>query len=300
MKGWLVVNEFVRSDKFYEIYNYLENSAKSKNVEIVRYTNADLCLTFDGLQKKIDIEKPQFCIFWDKDILLAQQLELCGLRLFNSAKAIEVCDNKALTYINLLNKNIAMPKTLVLPKRFRSVNWNEEKLIFKIIEILKLPLIIKECHGSFGQQVYLVNTKEQLIEKLCELNTTPIILQEFIKSSFAKDIRINVVGGKVVTSMLRYSANGDFRANISNGGKMKAYLPTKEECDLAINACNALNLDFAGVDILFGEDNKPILCEVNSNAHFMNIYNCTGVNVADYIIDYIIKEVDKNGRLVNI
>ncbi|MFW5676022.1 MAG: ATP-grasp domain-containing protein, partial [Acetivibrio ethanolgignens] len=64
---------------------------------------------------------------------------------------------------------------------------------------------------------------------------------------------------------------------------MKAYEPTEEEKRLAVRACQALGLDFAGVDILFGEAG-PVVCEVNSNAHFKNIYDCTGVNVAEHIL----------------
>jgi glutathione synthase/RimK-type ligase-like ATP-grasp enzyme len=50
-------------------------------------------------------------------------------------------------------------------------------------------------------------------------------------------------------------------------------------------------LDFAGVDIMFGKQGEPVLCEVNSNAHFKNIYDCTGVNVADEIMEYILNKV---------
>lgn len=89
--------------------------------------------------------------------------------------------------------------------------------------------------------------------------------------------------------MYRYSDSGDFRANISNGGKMKQYEPTKQQVKLAIDCVKAIGLDFAGVDLLFDEDEEPIVCEVNSNAHFKNIYDCTGVNVAEHIIEYICK-----------
>ena len=54
-----------------------------------------------------------------------------------------------------------------------------------------------------------------------------------------------------------------------------------------MRSTKAIGLDFAGVDILFGEQEEPIVCEVNSNAHFKNIYDCTGVNTADYILEYI-------------
>ena len=53
-----------------------------------------------------------------------------------------------------------------------------------------------------------------------------------------------------------------------------------------------MGLDFAGVDILFGEDG-PVVCEVNSNAHMKNIYDCTGIDVSDFIIRYVIREMSK-------
>ena len=86
--------------------------------------------------------------------------------------------------------------------------------------------------------------------------------------------------------MYRYSENGDFRANLSNGGKMKPYQPSKEEKALAVRACETLGADFAGVDLLFG-DKGPLVCEVNSNAHFKNIYDCTGVDTAERILCYL-------------
>ena len=118
-------------------------------------------------------------------------------------------------------------------------------------------------------------------------NKEPLIIQEFISESSGRDIRINVVGDKTVASMIRYN-EGDFRANITNGGSMKKYEPSKDEVELALRVCKLLKLDFGGVDLLFGK-NGPILCEVNSNAHFKNIYDCTGINVAEEIGEYVEK-----------
>jgi glutathione synthase/RimK-type ligase-like ATP-grasp enzyme len=69
---------------------------------------------------------------------------------------------------------------------------------------------------------------------------------------------------------------------------MKEHIPTIEQCELALKCCEIIGLDFAGVDLLFGEQGEPILCEINSNAHFKNIYDCTGVNAAEAILSHII------------
>jgi glutathione synthase/RimK-type ligase-like ATP-grasp enzyme len=67
---------------------------------------------------------------------------------------------------------------------------------------------------------------------------------------------------------------------------MERYEPEEAACLLAVRACQATGCDFAGVDLLFTEDGF-LVCEVNSNAHFKNLYDCTGINTADYIMKYI-------------
>ena len=62
------------------------------------------------------------------------------------------------------------------------------------------------------------------------------------------------------------------------------------EIELAEEASRRLGLDFAGIDILFGKDG-PLLCEVNSNAHFKSTYDCTGVDLASLIAEHIISKL---------
>jgi ribosomal protein S6--L-glutamate ligase/gamma-F420-2:alpha-L-glutamate ligase len=85
--------------------------------------------------------------------------------------------------------------------------------------------------------------------------------------------------------MYRYNDN-DFRSNITNGGSMKKYEASEAQAKIAIDACKAIGLDFAGVDVLFGKDG-PIICEVNSNPHFKTTLECTGINMAEHIISHI-------------
>ena len=92
MKGWIVVNSFINSIKFNELYEFFENSAKKLEIDLQIITTDSLVLfTSDSFSK---FEKPDFIIFWDKDIYLAKRLENLGIPLFNSSSAIEICDNK--------------------------------------------------------------------------------------------------------------------------------------------------------------------------------------------------------------
>ena len=286
-KGWLVINGFLRSDKFMEIYSLLQSSSTKFNIELIIKTNLELSVVLDN---SLPFAKPDFVLFWDKDVLLARRLESLGLKLFNSADAIETCDDKGLTALTLVKNNITHPKTIIAPKTFEKIGYNDLSFLNLAIEELGLPLIIKESFGSFGKQVYLAKTLKQAKQIIKKLGHKPFILQEVIINSYGKDVRINVVGGKVVASMLRFN-DKDFRSNVSNGGKMQPFTPTKMQANLAIKACRAIKLDFGGVDILFGKDDKPIVCEVNSNLHFKSTLICTSVNVADNIMEYI------NGKL---
>ncbi|MFW5652221.1 MAG: ATP-grasp domain-containing protein [Acetivibrio ethanolgignens] len=291
MKGLLVVNEFLMTEKFRELYDMLFLAASQQAICLEQKTNAQL---LPVLGERAETIEASFVLFWDKDIRLAKALENRRLLVANSARAIEVCDDKALTHLLLEKAGVPMPRTILAPMTYSNIGYTNLQFLELAAEKLRFPMVVKECFGSFGWQVYLVNNQEELSKLVKELAGKPFLMQEFIKSSFGKDIRLQVVGDKVVAAMYRYSETGDFRANISNGGKMKAYEPTEEEKRLAVRACQALGLDFAGVDILFGEAG-PVVCEVNSNAHFKNIYNCTGVNVAEHILGYLKEKASVSG-----
>lgn len=281
MLGWLIVNGFLGSNKFNELYNYLQNSANEYGILLQIKSNDELVGELSSGFEKL----PDFAIFWDKDVYLAKRLEKSGVRLFNSASAVEICDNKILTALTLNNK-VKTPKTIIAPKTFEGVNYSDKTFLKNATKELGFPLIIKEAYGSFGHQVYLANNLEQAENIIDGLGYKDFLMQEFISSSYGKDVRVNVVGGKVVCAMLRYNEN-DFRSNISSGGKMKKITLNAKQEELAVKVCKIIGLDFAGVDILFGENDQPILCEVNSNPHFKSSLECTGVDMSKEIIKYI-------------
>lgn len=297
MTGWLVVNEFLQSNKFNEIHVWLMEAAVKQKIDMIMKTNAQLLVDLPAAKqpgmKQTDMvrwnqtNEPDFILFWDKDVRLATYLEQLGYPVFNSSQAIATCDDKSLTHLTLMKAGIPMPRTILAPKTFDNIGYTNMDFLMEVAERLGFPMVVKECFGSFGQQVYLAHNLKELIVLLGKTGTKPVLFQEYITSSTGRDIRLQVVGDRVIASMYRYSENGDFRANLTIGGKMKPYEPTVEQCRLAIRCCEILGLDYAGVDILFGEEDQPIVCEVNSNAHFKNIFDCTGVNAADAILTHI-------------
>ena len=285
MKAWLVVNSFMDNQKFIKLYELLSVAFKKQNVSLEIKNASDISLEVGA---KI-LNKPDFAIFWDKDIYLAERLEKEGVRLFNSSRAILLCDNKILMYQELANKGIIIPRTFIAPKTFEGLNYSKRDFLNNVIKEIGFPIVVKEAYGSFGEQVYLANDIDSLNKIVDQIGYKDFLMQEFIASSKGKDIRINVVGNKAVVSMLRENDN-DFRSNISSGGHGEKYEPKPEYLDLAVKAAQALGLDFAGVDVLFGKDG-PIICEVNSNPQFASTLKATGVNLADYIAEYILNNL---------
>ncbi len=247
---------------------------------------APLCVTApDGRE----LSKDDFVLFWDKDTRLAKALESVGVRVYNSAKAIEVCDDKSETHRVLSAAGVLQPETLLAPMTYRAINEEVEPFIAAAVQRFGLPLVVKECYGSFGDQVSLAYTVEELRERVYAMESRPFMLQRFVKEASGVDYRLYIVGDRVVASMCRRSDGKDFRANLRQGGSAVPYTPTAEETALALRCCRELGLCFGGIDFLH-TDNGVMVCEVNSNAHLAGIIECTGVDVADEIVSWVLKQ----------
>ena len=289
-QGWLIVNGFLDSSKFDEIYNWILTAAKENDVELRKLTNDQVTSILPISTGETDWKaKPDFVLFWDKDVKLARMLEEEGFKVFNNADAIEACDDKSLTFIKLKDTDIPMPVTFNAPLTFEP-KYPDYTFLLQIENKIGYPMIIKKNEGSFGNEVFLVKDFNEAATIAEKLGPNSFIMQEYIESSRGKSARLQVVGDEVITSM-KLTNEEDFKSNVTGGGQMEKYEPTSEEIKIAIKACEKLGLDFAGVDIIWNEDDKPLLCEINSNAHFKNIFDCTGVDAADAIIKYILKKI---------
>jgi RimK family alpha-L-glutamate ligase len=290
MNGWIIYNGALRIKKNEILVEKLKEDGKLIGMDLKLVKNNEIIPVYDpngqlGLEGLVPYEKPNFVIFWDKDTYLAKHLEIMGYKVFNSSDAIKICDNKALMHLRLSNRNIRIPKTIVSPFVYQDQNLTEE-YYKKCFDYLGSPIILKEAYGSFGMQVYKINSKNELKEKIDSLLNKQFIMQEAITSSFGRDIRVNIIGNEIIGAMERKSTE-DFRANITLGGEATPWQLNNQERDIALKAHKALGLDFSGVDLLLDVNNKPILCEVNSNVNFLSFEKATGLDYGIKLLKYI-------------
>ena len=120
-------------------------------------------------------------------------------------------------------------------------------------------------------------------------------MQEFIKEADGKDIRCFVIDGKVVGSIMREAAAGEFRANLHLGGTASSVRITPTERKIAVNAAKAMGLQVAGVDIIRAKDGPKVL-EINSSPGLEGIETITGKNIAGMMIECIEKHTAKRKK----
>ena len=277
-RGLLIKNSFWHSASMDEMEALLLHAAKRLSISLSVCGNGDI-LCAPGTKPQLPAPA-DFILFWDKDICLASYLEQAGYPVFNSSRAISLCDDKTATHLHL--QDVPMPQTILCPLTFPGKGYVDLSFLEKAEAQLHYPMVIKEGCGSFGQQVYLVQNRQQALDILRQHAGQPLLLQEYIRESSGQDKRLYMVNGRYAAAMRRVNEQ-DFRANIASGGTACPYTPTQEEIRLAQDACQRLGLTFAGVDIL-DSHRGPLLCEVNSNAHFTALYHLTHADIAQHIL----------------
>lgn len=279
-EGWLITNSFLRTPAFTRLESSLMEAASLEHLRLHLRGNAE----FGEISLPEGIE---FALFFDKDVRLAFRLEAKGLPVWNSARAIEICDDKTLSQIYFERFGLRTPKTLLCPLTFEGVGYGRAEFLEQVPGALNgFPLVVKEGCGSFGRQVYLIHDMESLRALVTRLGARPILFQEFIAESAGRDLRVYVVNREPVAAIARQNLSGDFRANLAQGSQARAHSLSPEEAQLAIDACAAVGASFGGVDLLLSKEG-PLLCEINSNAHFEGLRLATGIDPARAILRMI-------------
>jgi len=213
---------------------------------------------------------------------VVRQFEVMGVFTANESQAISRSRDKLRCLQILSREGVGLPVTGFA---------HSTQDIDGLIEIVGgAPLVIKLLEGTQGIGVVLAETHQaakSVIEAFRGLDAN-ILVQEFIKEAGGMDIRCFVIDNKVVASMKRQGAPGEFRSNLHRGGNAEKIKLTPEERSTAVRAAKAMGLRVAGVDLL-RSNHGPVVMEVNSSPGLEGIENATGVDVAGKIIDFLQK-----------
>ncbi|KAK7896679.1 hypothetical protein WMY93_022004 [Mugilogobius chulae] len=154
-------------------------------------------------------------------------------------------------------------------------------------EPLGYPVVVKNARGHRGKAVFLARDKHHLTD-LCHLirHDTPYLFQEYVKESHGRDVRVVLVGGRVIGSMLRCSTDGRMQSNCSLGGVGMMCPLSEQGKQLAIEVSNILGMDVCGIDLLQLNDGSFVVCEANANVGFIAFDQACGMDVAGTVADF--------------
>lgn len=217
---------------------------------------------------------------------LIKQFELMGVRTINTFSSTVKTKDKVAMLQALSQGGVPIPKTTIV--------HSADYIVEEATEMGSFPIILKSVSGAQGIGVSIVESKRGLrsiAEMLLEDgDASPLIVQEYVKESSGKDIRIFIIGGKIVAAMERIAKRrGEFRSNFSMGGRVRLAELSEKEKSLARKAARVYGIDVAGVDLIRTK-NGPKILEVNSNPGLLGITQATGIDVAGKLIDYLVQE----------
>lgn len=213
---------------------------------------------------------------------LIDRLEHYKFCFLNELQVFTTCEDKYLTYLRLVENNVPVPKSILV---------SNEKMIEYAHKRVggKFPIIIKSLSGTQGLGVAIANDYKSMKSTLQALWSVSVsaelMLQEYIKSDH--DVRLHVLGNKVIASMRRNVIEGDFRSNVHLGGETALYEPTKEIKKVAIRAAKAVRGKWVGVDIMFDKKGNPYVLEVNASAGTDGIESLTKKDIVAEVMAYV-------------
>lgn len=295
MRGWILFQQELDPavPEVPEVFRFQEAAGamgiemhilKPHSFELVVGGDGDWAMKYAGHA----IDKPDFVICRtgaETDyftLALLRHFQRRGVRLVNGPATIETVSDKLHTLQTLNRAGLPIPRTMLGTFPI-DIDLVERELGF--------PVIVKTLKGTRGAGVLKCEDRSQFEDLAGLLESAEakadFILQHYVRASHGRDVRVLVVGGRVVAAMERRSLTGGFKSNVSLGGVGVAYNPPQEMAELAVQAADVLELDITGIDILFDEEGYRI-CEANSAPGFQGLERATGMDVPTAILEWVV------------
>ncbi|WP_347489839.1 ATP-grasp domain-containing protein [Desulfoscipio sp. XC116] len=210
------------------------------------------------------------------------RLEMLGLKVINSASLIEKTVDKFFTSAILAAAGLPVPRTIVT-ERF-------DQAIEAVGELGSV--VVKPVFGSLGKGIVLVEDLDiaHRVFRALEMGRYIYYLQEFLPNG-NEDLRIFVIGGKVVGAMRRRGSG--WKTNIACGSRAEVYQPEKEIARMAVQTAKLLKADYLGVDILISND-TPYVIEANGIPGWTGLQSVSETDIAAALAEYTLEEIKKH------
>ncbi len=226
-------------------------------------------LFIQGGDKKL---KPEFAIVRTIFPLLSLHLEKMGIQVFNSARVSAICNDKRLTHLFASALDLPMMDTLFCD-RLRMSHM-----------MVEFPCIVKSSNGHGGKEVFWVDTAKQLEEAIGSMQTHEYLIQK-PASDRGRDLRVYMIGGEIIASILR-SSDQSFKSNFTLGGKASVYDLAPTQREIVYKIASHLNADMIGIDFVF-DHGRFMLNEIEDVVGTRMIYNLTDIDIIALFIDHI-------------
>ena len=233
---------------------------------------------YDGVR----VDAPDFAICRAIYPLLSRSLEMAGTRVFNDSRISTICNDKRLTYLTVTNSGIPIQKTFFYDTRFSPASNS----VF-----IQYPYILKSADGHGGNEVFWISNEEEYRTSINSIVSSGYLSQEICHTT-GRDLRVYVLGGRIVASVLRSSDN--FRSNYSLGGRIELISLSNKEVLIVKKILSLLPVipDFVGIDFLVN-DGEWVFNEIEDVVGTRMLYELTSLDIADLFSKHIHKEMTK-------
>jgi ribosomal protein S6--L-glutamate ligase len=209
----------------------------------------------------------------------------------NSARSLREANNKWITHQRFKEAGLPVPEAALV---------SAKASLESAAEVLGYPLVLKELEGAQGKGVRLARTQEELLSSAQELgfDRRPLMLEHYIEIG-GMDLRVVTIAGEFAAAMARHAKDGDFRANLAQGGRAESYDVSADQLELVRRASAAEELNFVGMDIgvvqevLPGREYLPLgssfLIEANPMSGLKGLLDATGFDASHMLVDDLLK-----------
>jgi len=220
---------------------------------------------------------PGTCEQLTRRISMIEHMELSGIKVVNPTYSFRRARDKYSTQYALSGAGLPIATTYTTESMERAYRRSREMGVS----------VYKPILSSMGKGSLKFDDPEIAYNawKMLSRVGMPLIVQEYLENP-GRDLRVFVVGDKVVATAFKYGAPGGWKTNVAQGGRMVDEPVPEEYLELGIKASEALGLIYSGVDIM-ETPRGPVVLEANGSPGWQGIKKTTEVDIPEKIVQYV-------------